>query len=290
MSTDRPAGMDAIADRYAELWHTMRYDGDRLRDPSQTTLFLDRVRAALDRQSAMLDTGADAQVVANSFTVEAVAYESDRTQILKLRHRDLGTYHALKTSTHAHDAIAAGLLLREAQLMSAMRHPNIVSAEVVLRLSDGRPALVMEWLGGSVADTLNDGPPIPDELLDGLARDMLSGLAAIHDAGMVHADISPRNLLLTVGGMPTLKIADFGIALTRGETHVSLGLASAGSPGFSMPAVDADAAGDLHACGEVLALMLARVATPQPRLTEISATLRNVPAGVTARAILDAIA
>ncbi|MEO3999655.1 protein kinase [Mesorhizobium sp. CAU 1732] len=281
--------MDAIADRYAELWRSIRNDGDMPRDPSEAMLFLDRVRAALDRQSATLDARADARIVANSFIVEAVAHEGDRTQILKLRHRDLGTHHALKTPTQTHDAVAAGLLLREARLMSAMRHPNIVSAEMVLRLSDGRPALVMEWMAGSVADILNGALSITGERLHGYARDMLSGLAAIHDAGMVHADISPRNLLLTAGDMPTLKIADFGIALEHGETHASLGLASAGSPGFGAPAGAADRAGDVRACGAVFALMLDRTANPEPHLTELCATLRNAPAGMSARAVLDAL-
>src|SRR5207244_4387481 len=45
-----------------------------------------------------------------------------------------------------------------------------------------------------------------------VARQVLEGLAAIHDAGIVHRDLKPENILVAAGDPPVAKIADFGIA------------------------------------------------------------------------------
>ncbi|MCR4266305.1 protein kinase [Nitratireductor sp. ZSWI3] len=279
--------MDVVASRYAELWRAVRLHEGVPRSQTDVQFLLDQVRSALDRHVSDLagDDGCD--LIANSFWDEGVVHAGDRVQMHRLRHRDLGTHHAMKTLVpdNAADVVSAGFILREARIMQRLRHPAIVAADVLLRLSDGRPALVMEWMGGgSIANLLRSGGPIGATALRRIVSGLLGGLAAIHEAGLVHADISPQNLLLTKGDDPALKIADFGIALEANESLASLGIRRGGTPGFDDENRTANPERDLRAAGKIVALMLERLASEggSSALREIAAMLQEGK-GITAR-------
>lgn len=106
----------------------------------------------------------------------------------------------------------------EARLLARIDHPGIVGIHG-LRWVDDRPVLLMEWVCGvSLADLLArtyGGLEVPDALE--LVRLASVALDAAHHAapdgvplGLVHRDINPGNLLLSIGG--GLKVVDFGIA------------------------------------------------------------------------------
>ncbi len=275
-----PRGMDIVASRYAELWQAVRLHEGAPRETADARFLLDQVRCALDRHTGDLaEVGGG--LIANSFMDEGVVHAGHSVHVHRLCHRDLGTHHAMKTLApqHAADTVSAGFILREARLMRSLRHSVIAAIEVLLRLPDGRPALVMEWIGGgSVADLLTTGAPVTATALNRIVSDLLGGLAAIHDAGFVHADISPRNLLLSEGSDAALKIADFGIALEAGESHSALGIRKAGTPGFDDGGDTADPKRDLRAAGRIVALMLDRLAPEggvSPALPEIAAMLQD---------------
>jgi type VI secretion system protein ImpN len=256
-----PEALQEIATRFSALWHALSRDGDALREPDETRMLVDRVRDALDRRRAGLEES-DATFVANSFLLEELVHQGARTQIHRVRHRDLHTLHALKTlrPDHADNAVARDLLLREARLTLALRHGRIVNTQMALRLPDGRPALLLEWMPGSLSDLLSRGAFSLQDIRDAMTG-ILSGLEAIHASGLVHADISPDNLLLTGSELKGLKIADFGIALENGESHGDLGLATAGHTEFAAPEQTdgaLDCRSDLYACGRILMLLLER--------------------------------
>lgn len=106
--------------------------------------------------------------------------------------------------------------LQEAKAAASLSHPNVAT---VYRVGEeaGEPYLVMEWLPGQTLDALvrNEGPrPVSQVVRLGL--DLLSALAAAHQAGVIHRDIKPANLVLLPEGR--LKVTDFGIArLLEGE-------------------------------------------------------------------------
>jgi eukaryotic-like serine/threonine-protein kinase len=99
---------------------------------------------------------------------------------------------------------------REARALARLRHPNIV---VVYDFGEheGRPFMAMEYIDGeTLRQRLARTPPL--KLAHGLAliEDLCAGLANAHDAGIVHRDIKPDNIMINRQGV--LKLLDFGIA------------------------------------------------------------------------------
>ena len=102
---------------------------------------------------------------------------------------------------------------REARVVSALNHPNIVTVFEIGQ-SDAVPFIAMELVEGqSLRQTLRAGGMPLRKLLD-LATQMAEGLARAHEAGVVHRDLKPDNVMVTPDG--GVKILDFGLAkLTR---------------------------------------------------------------------------
>lgn len=96
----------------------------------------------------------------------------------------------------------------EAEVMAALRHPNIVTTLDILA-TDGRICLVQEWIdGGSVAAELESAGRLSLEATVRMGRDVASALAYAHQHGILHRDIKPSNVLRTAGG--DYKLLDFG--------------------------------------------------------------------------------
>jgi serine/threonine-protein kinase len=108
--------------------------------------------------------------------------------------------------------------IREARAVNQIRHPNICDIFSFGTLDDGRSYFVMEWLDGQTlgAQLLRDRLLLGDVLtvLDGVA----AALQAAHRAGIVHRDVKPENVFLTLtpDGEPRVKLLDFGIAKLLG--------------------------------------------------------------------------
>jgi eukaryotic-like serine/threonine-protein kinase len=101
-------------------------------------------------------------------------------------------------------------LLDEAQAASALNHPNIITVYDV-GTHDGTPYIVSELIEGtSLREMLVRGPLGIRQLLE-LGVQMAEGLAAAHQAGIVHRDFKPENVMVTPDGR--VKILDFGLAL-----------------------------------------------------------------------------
>ena len=100
--------------------------------------------------------------------------------------------------------------VREAQLAARLSHPNVVGVYDILE-EDGRPCIVMELVPfRSLRDAVaEDGPMSPAEAAR-LGLSVLVALRAVHEAGVVHRDVKPANILLGPEGRVVL--ADFGIA------------------------------------------------------------------------------
>jgi hypothetical protein len=100
-------------------------------------------------------------------------------------------------------------LLREAQAMARLHHPNVVPIFDVGQAGDAMFVAMPLIEGGTLKRWLRGGPRSFDDVLDRFVA-AGRGLAAAHAAGLVHRDFKPDNVLLGAGG--EIHVADFGLA------------------------------------------------------------------------------
>jgi eukaryotic-like serine/threonine-protein kinase len=144
--------------------------------------------------------------------------------------------------------------VREARMAASLTHPNIVSIYDAGE-EDGKPFIVMECVEGTtLADEVARRKRLPSHEVVDLALQACGGLAHAHDAGLVHRDVKPQNLLLREDGV--LKIADFGIARAAEATQLTQVGTVLGTMQYVSPEQGAGehvtAAADLYSLGAVL--------------------------------------
>jgi serine/threonine-protein kinase len=123
--------------------------------------------------------------------------------------------------------------LREMSVTAQLRHPNIVTL-LDQGHSEGIPWFVMDYCdGGSLWDLVQKhGGQVPLKIATPIMIGALKGLAHAHEAGFVHRDLKPQNILLDQG---TARISDFGLAKNfqqAGFSGMSLTGNYAGTPLF----------------------------------------------------------
>ena len=133
------------------------------------------------------------------------------------------------------DMLAVRRFRREAELAARLSHPNVVA--VLDAGAEPHPFIVMELVRGPHAGALakgHDQQPLAAALR--VLSQVAAGLQHTHDHGVVHGDVSPRNVL-TREHDGTAKLADFGLASAvedgAGEPLGALG----GTPGYMAPEV-----------------------------------------------------
>ncbi len=112
-------------------------------------------------------------------------------------------------------------LLDEARAIARLKHPGIVAVHDTGALEDGTLFLVMQYVDGqSLAQLLQSGRVPVDQAVD-ITIDIAEALACAHQAGLVHRDLKPGNILLDEHG--AAHVADFGLALRESEQHLRAG-------------------------------------------------------------------
>lgn len=192
--------------------------------------------------------------------------------VFEAYHRRTGRVVAVKMLRPdiARSATAASRFLQEALACGRVRHPNVVDI-LDASTAEGHPYMVMELLEGETlsAHLARRGPlPIADAL--DLLTQALTGLAAAHEAGVIHRDLKPDNLFLSRSptGATVVKILDFGISKVAvadplDETAMALthpGVVM-GTPFFMSPEqargrTDLDVRADIYAAGAILYMLL----------------------------------
>lgn len=105
----------------------------------------------------------------------------------------------------------------EGRVSRRVCHPNVVRVYEHGVSADGTPFIVMEHARGTtLRKVVLEQGPLTLARIRGLVSQLLAGLGAIHEAGIVHADIKSSNIIVdTVNGVDHLTIIDFGLARTR---------------------------------------------------------------------------
>jgi eukaryotic-like serine/threonine-protein kinase len=227
------------------------------------------------------------QIIAGRYRTVGVIGEGGMGVVYKAEDMRLPRLVALKSLGRMAigDTASLARLQREAQAASTLNHPNICTIYDVVE-SEGRTFIVMEYLAGrtikemirsgcfsgvDAAEKRGSASLILDDLM-GIAIQVIEGLEAAHDRGIVHRDIKPANLFVTNMGL--VKILDFGIAQTSPlpdnvtptadatniarsfEEHLTLTGVAAGTVGYMSPeqasAKELDSRSDLFSFGTVL--------------------------------------
>ncbi|BCY10621.1 serine/threonine-protein kinase [Actinoplanes sp. L3-i22] len=168
--------------------------------------------------------------------------------------------------------------LNEARLLRRIGGRRLVGVHDIGQVPDGRPYFVMPYADrGTLEDRLAAGRPVPAGAAFAVAREVALALRRVHEAGVVHRDVKPANLLIfadpagDAGAAPVhaapllaaderLVLGDFGLAkdLSARATGLSLPV---GTPGYMAPeqsdaAAAVDERADVYACSALLARML----------------------------------
>lgn len=151
--------------------------------------------------------------------------------------------------------------LREGRIVSQLEHPNIVAGRGI-EFVDDTPVIVFEYVDGPDLATMSEleGRMLPGRALE-IVKQMLLGLQHAHDAGVVHRNLKPANVMVASDG--TVKVADFGAAsLREAFEQVTRTGTVIGTPGFMAPEQAAgahvDLRADLYAVGVILFGLLSR--------------------------------
>ena len=164
---------------------------------------------------------------------------------------------------------------REARSAASIRHPNVVDVTDFGKSPDGVFFLVMEYVEGeSLYHLLRREGTVTPQRAAAIMRQVVDGVEAAHDAGILHRDLKPANIFLMQQKRKTgsddgfVKVGDFGLAkivnADRSDVTSASGPASRGiigtpeymAPEQMQPDVALDARADIYALGTIAYHML----------------------------------
>ncbi|HNZ96211.1 MAG TPA: serine/threonine-protein kinase [Thermoanaerobaculia bacterium] len=200
------------------------------------------------------------RLFADRYEVRELLGTGGSAQVFRAWDRTLRREVALKVlMPERAGANARRRLAREAALARDVESPHLLRVFDVGE-AEGLAFLILELLpGGSLRDRLRSGPLPVGEAVE-IGRQLLTGLAALHAARIVHRDVKPSNVLFTAAG--EAKLGDLGVALPldADETRATSMGALLGTIDYLSPEQalghEADERSDLFAIGLVLCEML----------------------------------
>jgi serine/threonine protein kinase len=188
-------------------------------------------------------------------------------------------------SAQGNTDVAIARLQKEARAMGRIKHPNVV--EVYRVEIQPIPFIAMEYVDGqSLESFLNRNGKLSLAAFSQIATQILRGIQAAHDQGLIHRDPKPANILLTNTEPPVAKITDFGIVRRENDKRETLHGSVVGTPRYMSPEQADDkmitARSDLFSLGSVFYEMLCGESPfkAESHLSEMKAVLRKKPASM----------
>ena len=179
----------------------------------------DRIRAEQARADSQRVDKLIGEVLANRYQIESRLGEGAMGSVYRARHIKVGRPFAVKV-LHPRlltDDKTLQRFEREAELAGRLHHPNVIGVVDVGETTDGLRYMVMDFAEGHDLATLLNEAPMPPERIINLTRQMLEGLYHAHEAGLIHRDFKPENVIVEkdAHGEEVPRIVDFGIAILR---------------------------------------------------------------------------
>lgn len=207
---------------------------------------------------------APGEVLLGKYRVERVLGQGGMGVVVAARHLELGQLHAIKFLLPAmleHQEIVERFL-REARAAAKLQSDHVVRVSDVGRMESGAPYMVMEYLEGCDLKVLvsREGPLRINDVVTYVLQ-VCDAISEAHSAGIIHRDLKPANLFLVRrrGGLPCVKVLDFGISKHTGPEEVDLTNTnmSLGSPMYMSPeqmskSKATDGRADIWAIGVIL--------------------------------------
>jgi predicted Ser/Thr protein kinase len=207
------------------------HDDDRQLTPDEMpTIPLDSASNQTPRhapEELKLDVKTAQHMVGDRYRIESIAGEGGMGRVFVAHDQRLNRRVAIKFLTGVMGSTAKTQVLDEARAMAGIRHAGI--APVYEVICDGEaPFLVMGWIDGIELDAAWQNFDLKQRVA--LIAQIVSAVTELHDVGLLHLDIKPRNILVDRAGTPVL--VDFGLARASAETP---GTSSGGTPGYAAP-------------------------------------------------------
>ena len=193
----------------------------------------------------MADT--DGVVIANRYRLVRALGEGGMGRVWAARDELLGRNVALKEVVLERGLTPEEMdesrqrAIREARSIAQIEHPNVVGIFDVVT-DNGSPWIVMELVESrSLFEAVEDDGPMAPQEVARVGLSVLAGLRAAHQAGVLHRDVKPANVLLATDGR--IVLTDFGLATASGDSGLTSSGILLGSPSYLAPerALDEDA-------------------------------------------------
>jgi serine/threonine protein kinase len=194
-------------------------------------------------------------LIAGRYRLEERVAIGGMGEVWTARDETLGRRVAVKLlrDSLAQDPVVAERFRREALTAASLSHPNMAEVYDYVE-EEGRPGIVMEMVDGeTLADRLRRGRLDTPEAIR-IVTEVLEALSVAHDAGVVHRDVKPGNIMITPRGK--VKVTDFGIARAEGDSTLTQTGAVMGTAHYAAPEQvqgrGSTPASDLYSLGIVL--------------------------------------
>ncbi|HYU15262.1 MAG TPA: protein kinase [Candidatus Acidoferrum sp.] len=207
-------------------------------------------------------------LLADRYVIEELLGEGGMGRVYRARHMRMSRRFAVKVlfGDMAADAKARTRFSREAEAVSRLNHPNVLSVVDFGETEEGLLYLVMDYIEGrELHQLLAQEAPLSPQRVVSLLRQLARGLAHAHERNLVHRDFKTENVVVTKsGGEELARIVDFGIAAVGEMMEPAQRLTTEGmvlgTPAYMSPeqstGEEVDERSDLFSLGVMLYEML----------------------------------
>jgi len=205
-------------------------------------------------------------VIGDRFRVDELIGRGAAAEVFRALDLATQSFVALKILRHTHvaDATSLARFAREGEVQARLRHRNVAALLATGVTARQEPYLAVELLRGkTLRGVIKSERRVEPRRAASYAWQALSGLAAVHEAGVLHRDLKPANIMLEASPGPVDRVVliDFGFATFEGSAKLTLQGTVVGSLAYIAPerlrGDAADSRADLYAMGVILFEMLA---------------------------------